>query len=72
MDEHADLSNDRSAPEHSPDSDDRHIDLDGVVVRYENRPDRCTIVPRGGTHDEQVTRWLSADLASFVDLDDAR
>lgn len=46
--------------------------LECVVVRYRDRPDRCTIAPRECTEDERLTNWLSADMAAVVDLDDAR
>ncbi|WP_254531016.1 DUF7511 domain-containing protein [Natrinema gelatinilyticum] len=48
------------------------IDLESVVVRYENRPDRCTIVPRECPETDRVTTWLTADVRTFVDLEDVR
>ncbi|UHQ96055.1 DUF7511 domain-containing protein [Natrinema halophilum] len=47
-------------------------DLESVVVRYEDRPNRCTIVPRECPEAERVTTWLTADARAFVDLEDAR
>jgi hypothetical protein len=46
------------------------IELRSVVVRYEERPDRCTIYPRRDRCCEQVDAWLSADADSFVPLDE--
>ena len=50
----------------------RHFELRSVVVRYEERPDRCTIYPRRESCCEQVEAWLSADADAFVALDDMR
>ncbi|MFC4542635.1 hypothetical protein ACFO5R_11960 [Halosolutus amylolyticus] len=52
--------------------DGRPIDLESVVVRYEDRPDRCTIVPRDCTESSRLTTWLSADIDVFVDLGEHR
>lgn len=46
--------------------------LESILVRYEDRPDRCTITPRECSEEAQLTTWLSADAGAFVDLDDAR
>jgi len=48
------------------------FDLESVVVAYESRPDRCTVVPRECSEAERVTTWLSADVGAFVDLGDVR
>lgn len=50
---------------------DSHV-LESIVVRYEDRPDRCTITPRECPEEAQLTTWLSADVEVFVDLGDAR
>lgn len=56
-----------------PGSDARPpIDLEAIVVRYEDGPDRCTIAPRDCPDEAKLTTWLSADVATFVDLEDAR
>lgn len=52
-------------------ADDRRP-LECLVVRYRNRPDRCTITPRECSDEERITHWLSADLSAVVDLEDAR
>lgn len=52
---------------HAPDDG-----LEAVVVRYRCGPDRCTLVPRGGGPEALLSAWLSADLETVVDLDDAR
>ncbi|ELZ13056.1 hypothetical protein NP511_16260 [Natrinema thermotolerans] len=46
--------------------------LESIVVRYEDRADRCTITPRECPADDQLTTWLSADIEAFVDLEDVR
>lgn len=51
---------------------DRRIDLEPIVVRYENRADRCTITPRECSEERRLTTWLSADVSAFVDLEDVR
>lgn len=61
---------DRPAPE--PSDSRRSTDLKAIVVRYGNRPDRCTIAPRECTGGERLTAWLSADLDSFADLEENR
>ncbi|UTF52634.1 DUF7511 domain-containing protein [Natronosalvus rutilus] len=47
-----------------------------VVVRYDNRPDRCTIAPKEASADEDrfdtVTTWLTANADVFVDLEEMR
>ncbi|GAB3665512.1 DUF7511 domain-containing protein [Halopiger thermotolerans] len=50
----------------------RSIDLESIVVRYEDRPDRCTITPRECADSDRLTTWLSADVDAFVDLDRMR
>lgn len=48
------------------------LTLEAVVVRYEDGPDRCTIAPRDCPDEAKLTTWLSADVATVVDLEDAR
>jgi len=48
------------------------FELRCVVVRYERRPDRCTIYPRRESCCEHVDAWLSADADAFVPLDEMR
>ncbi|USZ72576.1 DUF7511 domain-containing protein [Natronosalvus halobius] len=47
-----------------------------VVVRYDDRPDRCTIAPRAASATENgfdtVTTWLTANVDVFVDLEEMR
>jgi Fe-S-cluster containining protein len=50
----------------------RRFELRSVVVRYEERPDRCTIYPRRESCCEQIEAWLSADADAFVALDEMR
>lgn len=47
-------------------------DLEIIVVRYEGRPDRCTVLPRNCPEAERVTTWLSADVDALVDLEEMR
>jgi len=47
-------------------------DLRAVVVRYDNRPDRCTICPRSPSRDQLTTTWITADASAFYDLAEAR
>ncbi|WP_226479814.1 DUF7511 domain-containing protein [Natrinema amylolyticum] len=48
------------------------LDLESIIVRYEDRPDRCTITPRECSDSERITTWLSADVGAIVDLADVR
>ena len=52
--------------------DARTYDLHSVVVRYEGRPDRCTVYPRRDSCQERTAAWLSADFDAFVPLDAMR
>jgi hypothetical protein len=57
-----------SATQYSSDA----ADLESIVVRYEDRPDRCTITPRECPDAERLTTWLSADVGAVVDLAEVR
>lgn len=62
-----------AAPETDGDDDgDRSPALECIVVRYRDRPDRCTIAPRECPEETRVTHWLSANLSAVVDLEEAR
>ncbi|MDJ1433151.1 hypothetical protein [Halostagnicola sp. A-GB9-2] len=50
----------------------KSIDLDAIVVRYENQPDRCTVTPRECSESERLTTWLTADRQAFVALENMR
>lgn len=50
----------------------RTPDLECIVVRYRDRPDRCTIAPRECPEETRLTHWLSADLSAVVDLEEVR
>lgn len=50
----------------------RRFELHSVVVSYENRPDRCTIYPRGLSRHDRLETWLSADTDAFVSLRETR
>ncbi|WP_435182810.1 DUF7511 domain-containing protein [Halobellus sp. EA9] len=51
---------------------DGRFELRCVVVRYERRPDRCTVYPRRESCCEHVDAWFSADADAFVPLDEMR
>jgi hypothetical protein len=58
---------------HSDEADRRRqLDLDSVVVSYENGPDRRTVYPPGIDRHERLERWLSADVDLFVSLREMR
>ncbi|MFB6129492.1 MAG: hypothetical protein ABEJ28_01570 [Salinigranum sp.] len=50
----------------------RRFDLHGVVVTYEDGPDRCTIYPRGTRPQNRTSTWLTADASAFVELERMR
>ena len=63
--------NDRCRPDpETASSDDPALDraLERTIVRYDRRPDRCTIFPREFPEERLITTWLSANASSFVDL----
>jgi hypothetical protein len=39
-----------------------------TVVRYTDRPDRCTVYPPKASGDARMSRWLTVDRAACVDL----
>ena len=53
-------------------ADGRMYELHSVVVRYEGRPDRCTVYPRRDSCQERTAAWFSADFDAFVPLDSMR
>lgn len=46
---------------------DLEIELELVVVRYEDASNRCTLLPRECSEEAGLTTWLSANEAAFVD-----
>ena len=50
----------------------RAFDLHGVVVTYEDGPDRCTIYPRYLSPTDRLCSWITADADAFVELDRMR
>lgn len=63
--------NDRGRPDRGiASSDDPSLEraLERTLVRYDRRPDRCTIFPHECPEERLTTTWLSADASSFVDL----
>lgn len=47
-------------------------DLTLTVVRYTDRPDRCTVYPPDASGDARMSTWLTVDRAACVDLDTFR
>ncbi|WP_312908319.1 DUF7511 domain-containing protein [Natronosalvus caseinilyticus] len=47
-----------------------------IIVRYDDRPARCTIAPRDASAGEAgfdtMTTWLTANADVFVDLEEMR
>ena len=52
--------------------DGRAYELHSVVVRYDGRPDQCTVYPRRDSCQKRAEAWLSADFDAFVSLDAMR
>lgn len=71
----ADPENHAAVPRAEPDEEhtpSRLFELRSVVVRYDKRPDRCTIYPRRESCCEHVDAWLSANADAFVPLSEMR
>ncbi|MFD1563730.1 hypothetical protein ACFR99_09240 [Haloarchaeobius amylolyticus] len=72
----ADGTDEGTAHEYAPVTDEADPEdavlFDAIVVRYEADDDRCTLVPHDGSTSEKLNAWLSVDLETVVDLDDAR
>jgi hypothetical protein len=63
---------DATDPEDSTEGPTREFALHGVVVRYDEGPNRCTVSPRGLSPAERTTTWISADCSAFVPLEAMR
>lgn len=50
-------------------SADRLGDLIATVIKHDLRPDECTIYPRDVTDEELVTKWITAEEGSYVELE---
>ncbi|SER74413.1 DUF7511 domain-containing protein [Natrinema salaciae] len=76
MDGSAHGSDEGTTHEYAADTDESEtagaVLFDAIVVRYRSASDRCTLVPHDGTTEEKLNSWLTADLETVVDLDDAR
>ncbi|WP_135824483.1 DUF7511 domain-containing protein [Halorussus ruber] len=55
-----------------PRADRPSIELDSVVVNYDDRPDRRTIYPAEASGVERMSAWITADDDGFVDPDAMR
>lgn len=53
-------------------TDRSDVELSLTVVRYADRPDRCTMYPPDTDGDVRMSTWLSADRSVFVCLDGMR
>jgi len=64
-------SDDCSLPtEESP--SDRPSGLRAVVEEHDERPDECTLFPRGADDEALVTEWITAEEGSYVNCDEMR
>ncbi|OYR39792.1 hypothetical protein DJ82_05085 [Halorubrum sp. Ib24] len=45
---------------------DRGPTLEGTVVRYDDKPDECTLHPSEPTERECTTAWITAKEGSYV------
>ncbi|RDI70601.1 DUF7511 domain-containing protein [Halopelagius longus] len=52
--------------------DGRDFALHSVVVRYDGRPDRCTLYPRRESCRDRMQSWLTANQDAFVGLEEYR
>ncbi|WP_123533329.1 DUF7511 domain-containing protein [Halosimplex salinum] len=46
--------------------------LELALVRYDDRPDRCTIHPADATGVERMSTWISVDRSLVVDGESMR
>lgn len=46
--------------------------LELALVRYADRPDRCTIHPPDATGVDRMSKWISVDRSLVVDVDSMR
>ena len=46
--------------------------LASTVVRYTDRPDRCTVYPPGASGDARLSTWFTVDSTVCVDLESMR
>lgn len=44
----------------------RRLTIEGTVVRYDDRPDECTLHPADPTERECTTAWITAKEGSYV------
>jgi len=51
---------------------DRFPMLAAEIVTGNDRPAECTVYPRDASEAERMTRWITAEEGSFVDLDEMR
>lgn len=58
------------APDESDES--RAGTLAAVVEERDSAPDECTIYPVDAADEELVTKWITAEEGSFVELDAMR
>lgn len=44
----------------------RRPTLEGTIVRYDDRPDECTLHPTDLSERERTTAWITAKEGSYV------
>ena len=42
--------------------------IEGTIVRYDDKPDECTLHPAEPTPREYTTRWITAEEGSYVSV----
>lgn len=57
---------DGGAAQPSAEVPDRRPMLEGTVVRYDDKPDECTLHPSEPTDRECTTTWITAKEGSYV------
>jgi hypothetical protein len=61
-----------ASSESEPCADRPSIELDSVVVNYEDSPDQRTMYPKEASGVDRMSTWLTADDAEFVALESFR
>lgn len=51
---------------------ERATDLQATVVRYDGKPDECTLHPREASVSELLTSWITAREGAYVEVEKCR
>lgn len=51
---------------------DRAAGLQATVVRYDGKPDECTLHPRDASVSELLARWIIASEGAYVEVEEYR